>query len=167
MTIVLHEDRPKYDLWLKALLAFTPTPLIVLGLLIYYGALPAEPEEARAGAIILFASAIFTLLLFWAILPRKYQILGDRIKIVLGGPFSFNIGFNTIKETRGAEAWKGLGYWGIRFATSTKNVVEIVRSKGMDVVISPSKRELFLEELNKAVAHWRISRGIKGDLSPA
>ena len=161
MKIVLYEDKPRYDLWLEAVVAFAPILCIVLGLLTYYGVLPAESEEeTRTASIVLFAASAFVLLLFWAIFPRRYQILEDRIKIVLGRPFSFNIGFDTVKETRGAGGGKALAYSGLRFVTSTKSVVEIVRNRGMNVVISPSNRELFLEELNKAVANGRRSQGI-------
>jgi hypothetical protein len=162
MAIVLHEDSPQYDLWLKLVLVFAPSLVIVLALLIHYGVLPAESQkEARIAVAVSFASAIFLMLLFWAILPRKYQILEDRIKIVLGRPFSFDIGFNTIKETRREGGRRiVLAYRGRRFATSAKNIVEIIRGKGMNVVISPSNRELFLQELNKAIANWKRSQGI-------
>jgi hypothetical protein len=164
MKIVLYEDSPKYDLWLKIVLAFVPSLFIVLALLIYYGVLPAESqEEARIALAVLFATAIFILLLYWAILPKKYQILEDRIRIsnFLGKPFPFDIiGFNTIEETRRAEDKRGLT-WGINSITSIKkkNIIVIVRSKGMDVTISPSNRELFLQELNKAIANWKRSEG--------
>jgi hypothetical protein len=163
MKRVLYEDSPKYDLWLKIVLAFAPSLVIVLALLTYYGVLPAESEEeARIALAVLFATAIFLLLLFWAILPRKYQILEDRIKIVLGRPFSFDIGFNTIEETRREGGRRiVLAYRGRRFATSAKNIVEIIRGKGMNVTISPRNRELFLQELNKAIANWKRSQGIE------
>jgi len=160
MEFVLYEDRPRYDLWLKALFALAPLLLIVLSISIYYGVLPAESEEeARNASIVLFATAVFVLLLFWATFPRRYQIFTDRVKIVLGGPLSVNIKFDTIKEAREARGEKALGFWGLRFTTSTKDIVEIVRSKGMCVVISPGNRESFLKELNKAIADWKSSRG--------
>ena len=145
------------------MLAFAPLLLAVFGfiaLLDYYGYIETgEPkEDARMGAIVLFALIPFVLLLSWALLPRRYQILEDRIKIVLGSPFSFKIGFDTIKEARKATVWSGT--MTINFVTSVKNVVEVLRSKGMHVAISPSNRELFLEELTKAMANWKKSQGI-------
>ena len=161
MELVLYEDRPGYALWLKALFALTPLLLIVLSILIYYGVLPVESEEeARSASIVLLATAVFVLLLFWAILPRKYQILTDRVKIVLGGPLYVNIKFDTVKEVRERGREKALlGIWGLQLTTSAKGIVEIVRSKGMHVVISPGNREFFLKELNKATADWKRSRG--------
>ncbi|HJX69789.1 MAG TPA: PH domain-containing protein [Dehalococcoidia bacterium] len=128
--------------------------------------MPAESEEeARTAPIVFSAIAAFLPLLYWAIVPRKYQILEDKLKIVLGGPFSFNIGFNTIREAKGAGGKKAIAHtgfnFGINFATSTKNVVEIWRSKKMKMSISPSNGQLFLEELNKGIANWKRSQGIK------
>jgi len=39
-------------------------------------------------------------------------------------------------------------YRGVRLATSSGTAVEIVRKKGVNVIISPSNRETFLEWLN-------------------
>ncbi|PPD58125.1 PH domain-containing protein [Dehalogenimonas etheniformans] len=89
--------------------------------------------------------------LFYFIIPRKYQIFDDRVRICLGAPVRYDIPLSTIREARpggGAEAWV---YWGLRMATSSKNVVELVRRGGMDVVISPSDRETFLEQLELAM----------------
>ena len=46
---------------------------------------------------------------------------------------------------------KAFVYWGIRFATSSKGVVEIVRKKGLNLVISPRNDDMFLEQLNQAL----------------
>jgi len=50
-------------------------------------------------------------------------------------------------------------YWSIRFATSTRHVVEIVRKKGLNLVISPSKEDIFLEKLNQAMKLKRRTVG--------
>ena len=42
-------------------------------------------------------------------------------------------------------------YWGIKFATSTGSIVEIVRHKGLNITISPTDREMFVEQLNQAL----------------
>jgi hypothetical protein len=158
MELVLYEVKAKYDLWVKILLAFVPALLIALGLLIYYGVLPTETdEEARESLIILFASTAFVLALFWVILPRKYQILQEKLKIVLGRPFSLNIPFDTIKTVKDISIAKASTYFGLKFSTSLKNTVEIIRKRGMNVIVSPSNRDLFLENLDKALADWRKS----------
>ena len=52
-----------------------------------------EVEDAMVGAVT-----------FWAILPQRYQILDDRLKVILGGPLSLNIAFDSIKEEK--KEWK-------------------------------------------------------------
>jgi len=46
-------------------------------------------------------------------------------------------------------------YGGLRLATSLKSVVEIVRSKGLNVVISPANRDAFLEQMAQALKDYR------------
>ena len=157
MKLVVYEDSSKYDLWIKVLLGLAPVLFLVLGFLNYQGVLPNETEaEARTASIVLFASLAFILLLYWAVLPRRFQILEDRIKVVLGGPFSFSIHFDGIKTARKV---KGLAHFGINFATSV-NRIEMVRGRGMNVLLSPRNQDLFLENLNKALSNWRKERGL-------
>jgi hypothetical protein len=93
---------------------------------------------------------------YWAIFPRRYCILDNKVKIVLGGPFSFNIPFDNLETARAPEGVT----CGINFATcfSSKNAVEIVKKKGLNVNITPGDRELFLENLDKALADWRRNK---------
>jgi len=157
MALVLYEDKTKYDLWGKIILAFAPALLIVLGLLTYYGVLPTETEEEDT--IGLFASTAFVLVLFWLILPRKYQILEEKLRIVLGGPFSFHIPFETIETAKHLSGAKAATFWGVNFSPTLKNIVGIKRKKGMNVTISPSNPSLFLENLDKAMTDWKRIRG--------
>jgi hypothetical protein len=41
-------------------------------------------------------------------------------------------------------------YWGMRLGTSLKFQVEIERRNGMGVIISPSMKNEFIEQLNQA-----------------
>jgi len=145
MESIIYEDSPHYDVWLKGIMML-PVFFIVMGL---YYLFTAQVESA----IGLFATAVFMGALYWAIFPRKYQVLDSRLRIVLGGPFSFNISFNTL-ETAGKPEGVSLG---LNFATTfiSEHIVEIKRKKGMTVNITPDDRELFLENLNKAVYEWK------------
>ena len=69
----------------------------------------------------------------------------------MGTPFTINIPLSTIKEVRHSSGVKAYEYSGIRFSTSSRYVVEIVRSKGMNYVISPQNGNLFLEQLSQAI----------------
>jgi len=144
MDSIIYEDRPRYDVWLKGIMLL-PVFFIITG--IFY--LTTAQVEAAIG---MFALTLLMAAIYWAIFPRKYLILDSKIRIVLGGQFSFNIPFNNIEIAREPE---GVSL-GINFATTflSKHAVEIIRKKGLNVNITPSDRELFLENLNKALNDW-------------
>ena len=141
-SMLIYEDTPKYDLWLKLILVGVLALTFILGVIFIY----RDTEAAMA----MFGITVFDTLLFKAILPRRFQIFEDRLKILLGGPFSINIPFSNIVEVKPASSRKVFAYWGNRFATSTSNVVEIVRKKGLGLIISPRNYDMFLEQLNQA-----------------
>jgi len=143
MESLVYEDIPRYDFWLKSILGGVLALTIILG-----ANFLAEDIEA---ALAMFGVTLFDALLFKAILPRRYQIFQDRVRIVLGGPFTINIPLSNIREARQVSSSKAFAYRGFRFATSTHYVLEIVRKKGLSLVISPSSGDLFLEQLNQAL----------------
>ena len=96
--IPLYEDTPKYDSWLKFILGGILALTLILGIVFLY-----QDTEA---AIAMFGITLFDALLFKAILPRKYQIFEDRVKILLGGPFAINIPFCNIVEAKQASGRK-------------------------------------------------------------
>jgi len=143
VSTLLYEDKPKFDIWI----------IVILGLPVILMVIPAlfmnvsDPETS----ISLLGTAAFIIVIYWIILPRKYCIMDDKVKIALGGPLALNISFNKIKiarEIRGIAA-------GVNFATSFRNGVEIVRNRGMNVNITPGNRELFLKKLDEALTEWR------------
>ena len=141
--MLIYDDTPKYDLWLKLILGGVLALTLILGVISIY-----RDTEA---AIAMFGITGFDALLFKAILPRRFQIFEDRLKILLGGPFSINILLSNIAEVKSASSREAFAYWGIRFATSTSNVVEVVRKKGLNLIISPRNDDMFLEQLNQAL----------------
>ena len=140
---LLHEDTARTDTWLKLMLGGILVMFLVLG-----GVLLFQDKDDAFG---MFGVAVFYALLFKIVMPQRYQIYSDKVRIVLGGPFAWNIPFNTIKEIRPASGVSAFAYSGVRFATSSKNVVEIRRSRGCNVVISPSNKEIFLEQASRAM----------------
>jgi hypothetical protein len=142
---VVYEDTPRYDVYLKAIMVL-PVFFVLLGA---HYLITAQIEAA----ISMFAATLLMAAIYWAILPRKYQIFDSKFKIVLGGPFSFTIPFSNLKASR---APKGATF-GLNFATcfSSQRTVQIIRKKGWYVNITPSDRALFLENLNKALHDWR------------
>jgi hypothetical protein len=143
LAFLLYEDTSRTDMWLKLMLGGILVMFLVLG-----GVLLFQDE---ADAFVMFGVAVFYALLFKIIMPQRYQIYSDKIRIVLGGPLAWNIPLSTIKEVRSASGAKAFAYSGVRFATSSRNVVEIRRSRGCNVVISPSNRDIFLEQASRAM----------------
>lgn len=138
MALLIYEDKPKYDTATKLTIIIIPT--FCLFIAFQY----PEPQ--------LFAIAVVVLAVFWIIFPRRYQIFEDKLRVVLGKPFSFNIPFEAIKS---AGAPQKIGF-GMNWATSmTKRGVEITRKKRMNVFITPSDGDSFIENLNGALADWR------------
>lgn len=142
--ILIFEDKPKYDLWLKLILGGVLALTLILGIIFIY-----QDTEA---AVAMFGITLFDALLFKAILPRRFQIYQNKVRIVLGGPLAIDIPFSNIQTVRTVSARKVFVYWGNRFATSTHNIVEIVRKKGLAFVISPANRDMFLEQLHQALS---------------
>jgi len=142
---LVYQDTPRYDVYLKAVMLL-PVFFILMGI---YALITAQVEAA----ITMFAATLLMAVIYWAIFPRKYLILDSRIRIALGGPFSFSIPFSNLEtavEARGAT-------FGINFPTcfSSQRAVSIIRKKGWNVNITPNDRDLFLENLNKALQDWR------------
>ena len=140
---LLHEDTAEYDSWLKLIMGGTLSFTLLLGVYLL--------NVDRTGALICFGVTVFDALLFYAILPQRYQIWTDRVRIVLGRLFAVNLSLSNISEARAATSSKAFVYSGFRFATSSKTVVEIVRHRGLNFVISPANREVFLERLAEAL----------------
>lgn len=137
---LLYEDKPKYDSWLKFILGGVLALTFILGIVLLF--------EDIVVAWVMFGTTLFDALLFKAILPRRFQIFEDRVRILLGWHLAHDIPFSNIVDARSASGNRAFAYWGIRFATSTRFVVEIVCKKGLNVIISPSKGNIFLEQLN-------------------
>jgi hypothetical protein len=140
---LIHEEPAEYGSWLKLILGGVLSSTLLLGVYLLY--------VDRTGALVAFGVTVFDALLFYAILPQRSQIWTDRVRIVLGRPFAVSLPLSTISDVRPAPGTKAFVYRGVRFATSSKNVVEIVRHRGWNFVISPANRELFLERLKEAI----------------
>ena len=131
------------DIWFKLMLGVIPLAFAVVGVVLLF--------EDAGDALVMLGMAIFYVLLFRLVMPQRYQVYSDRMRIVLGGPFAWNIPFSTIREARAASGSKAFAYNGVRFATSSKGVVQITRSRGCSVVISLTNKDIFLEQLSRAM----------------
>ena len=144
---VVFEDGPVYDKLNKYLVGgIIAIPLIIAIVLL---------TQDILGATIMFGVTVFDAILFWCILPKRFLVYEDRLKIVLGGPFSYTIPFRDITNVRQATKDMAWVYWGLRLGTSKKYQVEIDRKNGLGVIISPSMENEFIERLNQARENYR------------
>ncbi|MFC1958864.1 PH domain-containing protein [Chloroflexota bacterium] len=142
MNYLFYEDKPKYDVWIKVLLVGVVALTFILGIV----QISVDTKEA----LTVFGTVLFEIILFRMILPRRFQILSDKLRIVLGGPFAINIPLSDIEEVRSRTGIKAFVYFGVRFATSSSHTVEIIRKKGLNMVISPTNDDEFIKQLNQA-----------------
>ena len=140
---LVYEDSPRYDQQLKWLVAAILSLTFIPGIIFLYTDI--------IGAWVLLAATALDALLFYIIIPRQYQVFSDKVKIVLGGPFSINLSFSSIKKVHSASNISAYIYWGLRMAPSAKGVIEIVRQPGIDVVISPRDSDTFVKQLEAAL----------------
>jgi hypothetical protein len=144
----LYEDRPTLAGWLKLMIG------AVLGLTLIMGLVFLLID--RWGALALFAVTLLDGLLFYSVIPRAYQVYSDRLTIVLGRPFSKTLYYRDIRSIRPVDGSQALASTGVRFATSTRYVLEISRPGRASVTISPSGGEQFQEQINQA---WKNYTG--------
>ena len=92
----------------------------------------------------------------WGNIATKHQVLSDKIRIVLGWIFHFDIPFSNIENIKEATLKDLLGFHRsfIPFL-SGNDVLQITRKHGLKVNIIPGNRTLFLENLNKSLDEWR------------
>src|SRR4030042_1345579 len=100
MDHIIYEDTPQYSRWRGLRIKiFLLLFLVVLASGISYRVLIIGAKNIQDVADILIILVVFMLLgvFFWSRSPRKYLVFDDRLKIVMGGPFSTTIPFNSIE----------------------------------------------------------------------
>jgi hypothetical protein len=114
-------------------------------------------SEARFFSI-LGVTLFLMLLISFAVMPTKYQIFNDRIRIMLGWILHFDIPFNNVENITSA-TFQDL--WGLNLnfinSYSSDDILRITRKHGAKIHITPWDRTQFLENLNKTLADWRRS----------
>ena len=77
----------------------------------------------------------------------------DRLRIVLGTPFSISLSLSAIRDIKPLATGGMLVYWGIKLATSARSTVEIIRESGLNIIISPTHPETLMEKFNEIVSN--------------
>ncbi|MCD6384302.1 PH domain-containing protein [Candidatus Sumerlaeota bacterium] len=145
MDEAIYEERLKLGIVLKTVYLFTYIVIIA-------SALWALLRNRTVSGWILVIVLMLTAILLFAILPRKYQIFSDRIRIICG-LLRVNVPFNDIKalEIRPAHNIYG-SFKALRFGTGTgEKCIMLKRKHKMSILIQPMSTERFMEVLNKAM----------------
>jgi len=142
---VVYEEKLKIGLSLKVLLMFTFGVILVLTVWSFH-------TGETIGAWILSIVLVFTAVLLFAVLPRKYQIFSDKIKVVCG-LLRIDIPFG---DVNGVEIRPHSNIYGsleaLRFGTGTgQKCVMIKRKRGMNILIQPMNTERFMEMINSTM----------------
>ncbi len=143
-SVLLYQDKPTYGLILRLVLMIVPVGLLGGSIYLFL-------SGRNTDAIVLLAEAFIVGSIFCFILPRRYQVYEDHLRIVLGGPISVKIGFDQIEAIKMASRFTLSVNYVTRF---TKNFVEINRNRGMNIAITPGDNDLFVENANEALNHW-------------
>ena len=119
--------------------------VIAVGLLAFVSALSAA---------ITFAS-IATFALIWLILPRRYEVWPDHLRLVFPA-WGWDLPYEGIETVRAGRWYEAYGFAGVRFAMAPSQTVTILRHNANmlthpNVVISPADREQFLRQLQRAM----------------
>jgi hypothetical protein len=142
--LLLYSEDALYGPVLKLIFLIIPTAFIVMSVYLWL-------NDAHEGSIALFVDGVFIGIIFLSILPRKYQIYDDQLRIVLGGPFSIKLGFEKITKIEVTNKTLLTA----NFVTAMgRNYVRIVRKKGLDIAITPKSNEEFVDRTNRALRIW-------------
>ena len=103
-----------------------------------------------------FVSMVLLLAVILIILPRRYELWPDHLRIVFP-LWGWNIHYDDIQTVRPARPFESFGFAGLRFATAPGQAVTILRHNSNmfthpNLVISPEDREVFLRELERAMS---------------
>lgn len=101
-------------------------------------------------AAVLAVTGVATIAALWVVMPRRFEIGRAELRIVLGG-FSHRVPYASISEVLPGQWHQSLAYAGVRYATSGASIVEIRRSSGLNVVLSPADRDGFIRQLEQAM----------------
>jgi len=146
MNIVIYEDMPRYDAGMKIVLAVPVAIFVITAIQVYI----SEGIESALFIVVPFAVVC---LIFLLVMPRHYQVLDDRVRVVLGGPFSISYSFSGVKEVvQQRSLWPSINFV---TALSSKRVVYISRFKGMPVAITPTDPQAFISAAGRAMASWK------------
>ena len=148
---MLYQDEPEYGLLLKLIIMILPAGLLAASVYMW-------SSDDSFGGLALLAEAFIVGLIFWAVLPRRYQIYEDHLRIVLGGPFAVKIGFDRITTIEVTSRTALTVNFVTRFA---KTYVRIGKKNGLSIAITPKSNDMFVDNANRASSQWARTREVE------
>jgi hypothetical protein len=143
----IYQDAAKYDIWFKVVLVL---PLVVIGFTLFNDFKMGEMVKYIVIAVVAVIG-----LAFWFSMPRRFIIMEDHLKFILGIGLSFSVSFDRIEFARELNR----SAFNINLTTSNVSAVELVVKRGRNINFSPEDRDKFIRQLNQAVEKWRASGG--------
>lgn len=144
--------------WMKAFVYAIQMWPIFLALMILLVLVLIQIQQEDMRAIVALAFVLVIAFVELRTIPTKHQIFSDKIRIILGWIFHFDIPFSNIENSEEATLYD---LWGFHLnfipLFSGTDVVQIKRKRGLKVNIIPGNSTLFLENLNRALDDWRRS----------
>jgi hypothetical protein len=141
----IHEDVPRWNTASK----IARVPVVLIALWYSLNAIRWVASGDLPGAVTSPMFAISLDLIVFFIVPRKYQIFDDKLRVVFGRPFAFNFPLSRVQGVRPHSIW-GLEYlFSFIFCTSGE-AIEILHSTH-SFMISPANRDLFIQKLNEVI----------------
>ncbi len=150
MDYKIYEDNPHIDTWMRAILLL-PSAIIVMTAIITW-------QESWQVALYLIAGAVLFGFVFTFIVPIRYCIFNNKIRIEFRGPFAFNIPFETVTGLR-EPRWFSAGV-NLPTNMSQSCALEIARKGRMPVNITPADKQAFISNFNKAFQDWKKGKDI-------
>lgn len=148
-SLLLYQDVPAYGPILRLIIVIVPGGMLAGSIYLWFsGDTPAS--------LALLVEAFVIGCIFWLVFPRRYQVYEDHLRIVMGGPFSVKVGFDSVKTI----AVTSRQHFGVNFVTKfTRSYVELAKKRGMSIAITPGDNELFVENANRALSQWLKTNG--------
>jgi hypothetical protein len=109
----------------------------------------------KLAAAVTGVSMLATFALLWFILPRRYEVWPDRLRLQFP-TWGWDILYEGIATVRAGRWYEAYGFAGVRFATAPSQLVTILRHRSNmlrrpNLVITPRDRDEFLRQLHRAM----------------
>ena len=163
MDYMIYEDSPKYNFWLKLFPLFILAAVAMTIFNINYVGL--KGSSSIQYIVISIVVLILAILIYGARLHRKYQIFGDRLKIVRWLPFHTEIPFKNVDAASEVNSDGVKKTYDILLLSNTNSIKITGKGWGPSFTFAPRNREEFLRRLNDALSYWKSKnpdRDIKG-----